>query len=126
MNSAIAIFVGGGLGSLLRYGVGRLTIGILPLSFPFGTFLSNMISCLILGIFLGISSLKPEEASPYRYLIAVGLCGGFSTFSAFSAETLELFRHGSYWYAIFNVTGNVITGLVAIAAGAWLTRSFFN
>ena len=126
MNIAIAIFFGGGLGSLARYGVSRISASLFPIAFPYGTLISNGISCLILGLFLGFATLKPEQSNNFRYLIAIGFCGGFSTFSSFSAETIELFKHGSYLYAGLNITANLVLSLTAIAVGAWAMRLLYN
>jgi CrcB protein len=125
MNAAIAIFVGGGLGSLLRYGVSKVSISIFSSSFPFGTLISNCVSCLVLGIFLGFVTIRPD-ANQYRYLIAVGFCGGFSTFSSFSAETLELIRHGSLIYAGLNIAFNIVVCILTIGIGTWFARSLYH
>ena len=126
MNTALAIFIGGGLGSLARFGIGNLSTNYFAQDFPFGTLLSNIFSCLILGVFLEWLSLKPNDAHPYRYLVVIGFCGGFSTFSSFSAETMDLIRQSSYFYASLNITGNIIGCMLTIALGSWLVRSIAN
>jgi len=122
LNNLLAIFIGGGLGSLSRYGIGKWISGILPLTFPYGTLFANCISSLILGIFLGFSAGKPENETQLRFLIAVGFCGGFSTFSAFSAETFELFRNGMFFHGGINILANIISCLVMISIGAWIGK----
>ncbi len=124
MNTLVAIFVGGGLGSLARYGLGKWVSGILPVTFPYGTLAANIVSALLLGLFLGATIAKPENDNQLRFLIAVGFCGGFSTFSTFSAETLELFRNGLFFYAGMNVIGSLIICVLMIMAGMWITKNF--
>lgn len=124
LNTLLAIFVGGGLGSLARYGLGKWVSGILPATFPYGTLAANVVSSLLLGLFLGATIAKPENENQLRFLIAVGFCGGFSTFSTFSAETLELFRNDMLLYAGMNVISNLIICVVMIMAGMWLTKNF--
>jgi CrcB protein len=122
MNTWLAIFLGGGLGSISRYAMNKFTTLLLPLTFPFGTLFSNLLSSLILGIFLGFTAIKADQANSLRFLIAIGFCGGFSTFSAFSAETFEFIRNGVWSYAIGNMLVNVIGCLLMIGLGTWLAR----
>lgn len=122
MNTYIAIFIGGGLGSLARYGVGKYVSKIIFGEIPFGTLFANVLSAFILGIFLGISSSKSYETSEAKYLIAIGFCGGFSTFSAFSAESFELLKNGMFFQCGINIAANVILCITMIALGSWIVK----
>jgi fluoride exporter len=124
MNAFLAIFIGGGMGSLARFGVGKWMADVLPVTFPYGTLMANIMSSLILGLFLGITAGKPENENQFRFLIAVGFCGGFSTFSSFSAETFELFRNGMFLNGGINILANLISCILMIGIGAWLGRNF--
>ncbi|MEO8068804.1 MAG: fluoride efflux transporter CrcB [Flavobacteriales bacterium] len=104
MNTWLAVFVGGGLGSVVRYaislGMGRWFMGA---SFPWATLVSNMLATAIMGVLVWRFALNAEGKELWWTLLAVGFCGGFSTFSAFSMETIQLMREGLTLLAWFNV-----------------------
>jgi len=99
----LAIFIGGGLGSLARYGFGIVAGKMYAGPFPLGTFLSNLASCVILGFAILFFASRSQVSEAYKALILVGFCGGFSTFSTFSNETLELMKSGEWGWVIANV-----------------------
>lgn len=105
------IFVGGGLGSLSRFGIGRVALSFYEGKFPLGTLLANTIACLILGITVYIFKDKLADNEWAKYLIMIGFCGGFSTFSTFSIETLKLFQDGLILFGILNVLISVGLGI---------------
>jgi CrcB protein len=108
------IFLGGGLGSLARFGI---TMGVKQFStsvFPIATLLSNVLSCVIIGIALSVFTTKLQDNN-LRMFIVVGFCGGFSTFSTFSLETLELFRRGQFVFGAANVVVSVTLCILVLA-----------
>jgi CrcB protein len=109
MINILAVFIGGGLGSLARYGVSNAVANTINTTLPFATLFSNIASCLILGAGLYFYPEKIAENSMFRLLLITGFCGGFSTFSTFSFETVELFRSGNIFYGIANIAVSVIT-----------------
>ncbi len=109
------VFIGGGLGSLARYGVAQL-LSSLDLAFPWATFIANIIACLILGYLTGLL-LKQDLSDFVKLTFMVGFCGGFSTFSTFSGETLKLFQAGYLGYAIMNILLSVSISLACIFMG---------
>jgi CrcB protein len=122
MNQVILVFVGGGLGSLARYGIGK-AFEKWPSAFPFGTLMANIIACLILGIFAGWVTLKPSDSlTNYRAFIAVGFCGGFSTFSTFSNDTIQLIINNRPADALINVLTNVLLCFGATILGMWIGK----
>lgn len=104
LQSLLLVFVGGGIGSLMRFGVSaavRATAG--ETTFPFATLISNLLSCLIMGVLIGMFADRLIAQPSLRLFVLVGICGGFSTFSTFSFETLDLFRSGHALLAIVNI-----------------------
>lgn len=107
MGVILAIFIGGGLGSISRYGVSKLVEEFWSGSFPMGTFVANLLSCILMGVVVGFFYNKITSAE-MRALILIGFCGGFSTFSTFSKETLTLMQTGNYIIALLNVVVSIV------------------
>jgi len=115
MIQFIAVFVGGGLGSLARY-LFYLYLSKPTDIFPWPTFMANLFSSLILGVILA-SMAQADKSNLWYLLLATGFCGGFSTFSTFSAENFQLFLSGSPGMALLNIFANVVVCLLAIWIG---------
>lgn len=105
------VFLGGGIGSLFRYGTSLAALKLFSsTSFPLGTFLSNLISCIIFALATGLTA---DKISPsMKLFILTGICGGFSTFSSFSNETFYLFRSGHAFVAVLNIVISIFTCLL--------------
>jgi len=108
MNNLLLIFLGGGLGSISRFGIGAFVQSNFKSVFPVATLCSNIISCLILAISVALFSEKLLANPSLRMFVLIGFCGGFSTFSTFSYETVELMRSGNFLIAIANILISVI------------------
>ena len=120
MHPYVLVFVGGGAGSLLRYVAGRLIpVMLLGSPFPNAILLVNVLASFILGAVVGwvINRSAGEEA---RLLIGVGFCGGLSTFSSFSYDTVVLLQTDRVGAAILNIGLNVCLCLLASVSGLWL------
>ncbi|MCB0704792.1 MAG: fluoride efflux transporter CrcB [Saprospiraceae bacterium] len=121
MAAWLWVFLGGGLGSMSRYGISRL-LGKVNSSFPFATLAANILACILLGFLVGLS-LREELGPTNRLFLMTGFCGGFSTFSTFSSETWQLFESGHYAYALGNIGGSVLLCLFAIFIGLKLAAT---
>ena len=126
MNNYIYVFIGGGLGSLARYGIFRLTVHLMQWQWPLASILSNSTSSFLVGLLLGITIDKSPLGMSTRLFLITGFCGGFSTFSAFSFETFEFIRNGQAGNAVLHIGVNVISCLLLIWAGLTLARQFLN
>ena len=111
----LIVFVGGGLGSVVRYAI-ALTINKLGYPSVWATLLANVVACLLIGI-LTASVLKGNLSEQQRLLFATGFCGGFSTFSTFSNETWALFNNGQSAMAFANIALSVVLCLAATFVG---------
>lgn len=122
MGAALLVFVGGGLGAMLRHGVNRLAFAIWGAAFPAGTMIVNVVGSLVMGLLIGMFAAYPAINQPARLFLTTGLLGGFTTFSAFSLDALTLYERGQIGLALGYVAASVILSLAAIAAGFFLSR----
>jgi fluoride exporter len=111
----VFVFLGGGLGSLVRYGI-SLSISRLEINFPLATLISNVTACFLIGL-LTAATTKGNLSDAHRLLLATGFCGGFSTFSTFSNETLQLAQNGQLFTAFFNILLSFVLCLAATFVG---------
>lgn len=116
MGSLLAVFIGGGLGSVLRYSISKIKFGEVG-SFPVGTLLANAISCIVLGMLFSYFGSKAEMNEHVKLLFTVGFCGGFSTFSAFSLETFNLINEGNWLVASMYVLFSIAICIIFIYLG---------
>ena len=103
ITNLLAIFIGGGLGSLARFGVTKGVLYYFKHDLPLGTFMANLLACLVLGLALGKFEPIFSQRNFWYFFLIIGFTGGFSTFSTFSFETLVLFKNGQMGFAIANV-----------------------
>ena len=116
----LLVFIGGGLGAMARYFVTTNLAGKLG-SFPLGTFAANILGSFFMGLVVGIIAGRASLEN-FRLLAAVGFLGGFTTFSTFSAETLNLLQGGQIILAAANILLSVAAGLAACFAGLTLCK----
>ncbi|MDD3037349.1 fluoride efflux transporter CrcB [Bacteroides sp.] len=126
MKEILYIFIGGGIGSVLRY-LGQIAINerTSGISFPFswGTFSVNIIGCFLIGLFYSLSE-RWQLSMEIRLFLTVGICGGFTTFSTFSNDGLSLLRGEFYGTFILYTLLSIAIGLVTVMAGGYLGKHF--
>lgn len=122
VTKSLLIFIGAGLGANARYWLGALVAGRWGAVFPWATLTVNVMGSAVIGLFLGLAMQENWSAST-RLFVAVGVLGGFTTFSTFSWETLNLIRERSLIFAAGNVLASVVLGLVGCYLGLVAARA---
>lgn len=126
MLTYLVVALGGAIGSIARLWLGMKVALLIGWKFPWGTILVNILGSLVIGFVATLTGpngrvVVPIEAQAF---VMVGLCGGFTTFSAFSLQTFELARDGRLLYAGANIVLSVVLCLTAVALGHWLAILF--
>lgn len=123
MNGFLLVGAGGALGAMARYGIASLFGRLWPMSFPLATLLINITGSIAMGIFVGLlAKLLPANQEPLRLFVAIGILGGFTTFSSFSLDTITLIERGDVIPAIAYVALSVVVCLIGLYLGLLITR----
>ena len=122
MLNIISIFIGGGLGAVLRYLVGIFSAKYISLNFPFATLLVNIAGGFLIGFLYVFCVDKVQLNQSLNFALTVGFCGGLTTFSTFSLELFKMFNNGSYMLAIVYIILSILACLIAVAFGASLAK----
>ncbi|MBK7147733.1 MAG: fluoride efflux transporter CrcB [Bacteroidetes bacterium] len=116
MQTLMMIGAGSFIGGVMRYLLSQAMQTKMNVVFPYGTFTVNVIGCFAIGAVIALAD-RQSMSNDWKLFLATGICGGFTTFSAFSMETLSLLRGGQVSVALLYVAGSVLLGLAATWAG---------
>lgn len=123
MKQVFLVFLGGGVGSALRFLMSRALNPFLK-NFFLGTFLVNIIGCLLIGLVMGLFTKGKLLTENQMLLLVAGFCGGFTTFSAFAFEKHSLLKSGEILHFSIYAILSIIIGILAVSLGIWLSRLF--
>jgi CrcB protein len=123
MRNLLLVMIGGAAGAGLRWEFGRLALRQLGPGFPWGTLGVNLIGGLLMGLLAGAMMAQGTVDRPLWLLLAVGLLGGFTTFSAFSFDVFAMLERGRFGGAALYVGASVLGSLLLLALGWWAARA---
>jgi fluoride exporter len=115
----LLVGLGGCLGSMLRFGAWHLFRSV---NFPSATLIVNIIGSLIIGAVIGLSVKDANFSQNWKLFLTTGICGGFTTFSAFSVENLEMLQNGKYLLSLLYILSSIVLGIAA----AWIGFKLVN
>lgn len=125
MQNLLLVAAGGAVGAATRYAVSSAMLRLTGPAWPWGTFLINVSGSLLIGVLAGWLAARTDGGEPWRLLLGAGALGGFTTFSAFSLETVALIERKAWAAAMTYSLGSVLAGLAAVLVGLWLARRLF-
>jgi CrcB protein len=118
------VFLGGGIGSALRFGVGRVALAVAGPNFPLGTVIVNVLGCALMGALTEWLALRDTGiGASTKLFLTTGLLGGFTTFSAFALDAVALWERGDAWTTAAYVAGSVVLSIAGLFAGMALLRA---
>lgn len=122
----LIVFLGAGIGGALRHGVNVMAARLWGFDFPFGTLAINIVGSLVMGLVVGYFALLGDAPQQVRLFIATGVLGGFTTFSAFSLETVLLYERGQWAGGTVYVLASVLASIGALAAALGFVRGMLG
>lgn len=118
MIKGMLVFIGGGIGSVFRYMMSGWIYSAFGSNFPYGTLAVNVLGSFVIGFFLTLAEDRFLITSDMRIFVAIGIVGGFTTFSTFSYETFKLFKNGSFLFGGLNIAVSLTFALFALWIGS--------
>ena len=122
IKSFLIVGIGSFIGGSLRYGISTLMKQVCHQGFPWGTLLVNLLGCLVIGVLFAVFSKYSSLSSPWCLLLTTGLCGGFTTFSTFANESLQMLQNGQWASFMAYVSISIMAGIGLTALGYWVMK----
>lgn len=122
MKHVFLVFIGGGFGSVLRYGISKM-FNNPENAIPYGTLTVNLLGSFLIGLFIGLAVKHASTINTNTLLfLSTGFCGGFTTFSAFAQENYALLKNGDFTHFLIYTTGSILVGVLAVFAGFYIVK----
>lgn len=125
MNGLIYVALGGAIGASCRYLLGGVAFRVMGPGFPWGTLAANVIGGLLMGLLVGWLAFRVSGGENLRLFLAVGVLGGFTTFSSFSLEALRMIETKAYGLAAGYISASVVLSVLAVFIGLMMARKLF-
>ena len=122
MKIVLIVFLGSGIGGVMRYLAQSWIAGSSPVVFPFGTFIVNIVGCFLIGLFYALGEKGNVLSPEWRMALTTGFCGGFTTFSTFAYENNTLLRSGDYVYFGLYIFLSVLLGIAGVFLGIFVVK----
>ena len=122
LKSMIIVGIGSFLGGSLRYVTSTMMKNVCGQDFPWGTLTVNLLGCLVFGLIFALFSKYATTSSPWYLLFTTGICGGFTSFSTFANESMQMLQSGNIGGFIGYVSTSVIGGIALIGLGYWIIK----
>ncbi len=124
LKQILLVGLGGGIGSIFRFLTSVFAVRYAVYGFPLGTFIANILGCFVLGICAGIFGRTPAENETLRLLFITGFCGGYTTFSTFASENIQLLQQQNYTLLVIYTLTSLLVGFLAVAIGLTLGKAW--
>jgi CrcB protein len=125
LRTILIVGTGGFIGSVMRYLVQFYVEKVMSSTFPMGTLIANVAGSFIIGMVFAIAEKGNLMSSEWRIFLTVGICGGFTTFSAFAYNNFTMIKENSFGQLLYNIGGNLFLGVLAVYLGYILIRAIF-
>ena len=122
IKSLLLVGLGSFCGGTLRYYISTLMKSVCNQGFPWGTLLVNLVGCLLIGVVFGLFGKMETQFNSWCLILTAGFCGGFTTFSAFANESLQMLQSGNTLNLIIYILASVLVGIALVALGYWLAK----
>ena len=122
LKTILLVGIGGAIGSIFRYVTHWATTKYFQGSFPLSTFLVNILGSLLIGLFIGYLGKYFPENHPLKFLLIVGFCGGFTTFSSFALENYNLLQNNNQITAYIYMAASIVLTISAVGLGSYLSK----